>query len=127
MEALQEVAGSIEGAGATLLAISPQLEKYSQQVVKKLSLTFPLLSDPGNSLAAQFGLVFTLPEDLRQVYLGFGIDLERFNNDASWTLTLPARFIVAGDRTIVQAEAHVDYTTRPEPLAILDLLPAVTS
>ena len=69
------------------------LEKYSKQMVAKHTLGYPLLCDPGNKVAAQFNLVYELPEDLREVYLKFGLDLPRFNDDASWTLPLPARYI----------------------------------
>jgi peroxiredoxin len=106
----------------SLVAVTPQLTKYSRQLVKKLGLTFPVLSDTGNKVAAQFGLVFSLPEDLRQVYKGFGIDLERFNGDASWTLAMPARFILDRQGTVIDAAVHPDYTIRPEPSSILPIL-----
>ena len=64
LEALQETAADIKAQGASLVVISPQLEKYSKSMVKKHNLTFPLLRDEDNQLAAQFGLAFTLPNDL---------------------------------------------------------------
>lgn len=106
----------------SVVAISPQLEEYSQQLVEKLHLTFPVLSDLGNTLAAQFGLAFALPEDLRQIYKGFGIDLEKFNGDATWTLAMPGRFIVDQQGKILNAEVHPDYTVRPEPSDIVRLM-----
>lgn len=105
-----------------MVAISPQLEKYSKQIVKKLGLTFPVLSDTRNIIAAKFGLVFSLPADLRQVYMGFGIDLERFNGNSNWTLPMPGRFIVDQQGVVISAEVHPDYTLRPEPSDILNLL-----
>jgi peroxiredoxin len=108
--------------GASFVAISPQLEKYSKQIVKKLDLTFPVLSDSGNKVAAQFGLVFTLPTDLQQVYKGFGIDLERINGNSNWTLAMPSRFIVDHQGIVISAEVHPDYTCRPEPSDILNVL-----
>jgi peroxiredoxin len=104
------------------VVISPQLEKYSRQVANKHSLTFPVLSDAENRVAAQFGLVFTLPDGLRGLYSGFGIDLERFNGDNSWTLPMPGRFIIDRQGTIISAEVHPDYTRRPEPSDIVDQL-----
>ena len=104
------------------MVISPQLSKYSRQVVKKHNLTFPVLGDPGNRVATAFGLVFTLPEELRKLYTSFGIDVPRFNGDDSWTLPLPARFVIDGSGTVTDAEAHPDYTQRPDPEGIVDLL-----
>jgi len=100
--------------GATLVAISPQLPEHNRELIKHRQLTFDVLSDRGNDVAAKFGLRFELPQYLRDVYRTFPLDLEKFNGDASWTLPIPARFII--DREgIIRADADPDYTTRPEP------------
>jgi len=49
------------------------------------------------------------------VYRTFPLDLEKFDGDASWTLPIPARFIIDREGIIRAAEADPDYTTRPEP------------
>jgi peroxiredoxin len=66
-------------------------------------------------VAATYGLVFTLPEDLRRVYLELGIDLTKANGDDSWTLPMPARLVVDRDGIIRSTAADPDYTHRPEP------------
>ena len=76
----------------------------------------------GNKVASQFGLVFTFPDDLRGLYSNFGIDLERFNGDDSWTLPMPARFILDQQGTILSADVNPDYTIRPEPGDIIETL-----
>jgi peroxiredoxin len=102
--------------------ISPQLEKYSKQVVKKNNLTFNVLCDQGNQVASQYGLTISLPDDLRQLYANFGIDLERFNGNDSWTLPMPGRFILDQQGTIINADVNPDYTIRPEPGDIIEIL-----
>jgi peroxiredoxin len=119
---LQEVVGDIEAQGATLVAISPQVAKFSKQVAKKHELTFSILGDPHNRLAAQFGLVFQLSDDLRKLYQSFGIDYERFYGDDSWSLPMPARFIVDEESTIIHDDVNPDYTQRPEPTEIAKFL-----
>ncbi len=104
------------------MVISPQLEKYSKQIAKKLNLTFGVLGDAGNKVASRFGLVFSLPDDLRELYSNFGIDLERFNGDDSWTLPVPGRFILDQQGVILAIDAYLDYTKRPEPSDILTIL-----
>jgi peroxiredoxin len=74
-----------------------------------------ILSDPGNRVAAKFNVVFALPEDLRKVYLGFGIDLAKFNGDETWTLPMPARFVIDTAGIIRAVDVNADYTVRPEP------------
>ena len=111
-----------ESLSVSFVAISPQIEKYSKQIVKKLELTFPVLSDSRNKIAEQFGLVFTLPTDLQQVYKGLGIDLERFNGNSSWTLPMSGQFILDQQGIVINAEVHPDYTVRPEPSNIFNVI-----
>lgn len=94
-------------------------------MVKAKKLTFEVLSDPGNALAQKFGLVHTLPEDLRKIYLQFGIDVPKHNGDDSWTLPLAARFIIDREAVIRYAEAGADYTVRPDPQHTIDALKSI--
>ena len=97
------------------MAISPQLVKFSKQMKSKHDLEFDILSDEGNKVAESFGLKFAFPDYLKEVYEGFGADLERFNGDDSWTLPMPARYVINQDGIITAADVHPDYTKRPEP------------
>ena len=88
-------------------------------------LSYALLRDRGNQAAAAYGLVFTLPPALKEVYLKVGIDLTKANGDASWTLPVPARFVVDRGGVIRSVDADPDYTRRPEPSATLEVLRAL--
>ena len=122
LAALQATAANIKAQGASLLVISPQLEKYSKLMVKKHKLTFPLLRDEGNQLASQFGLTFKLSDDLAELYSQFGIDLVRYNGNELWSLPMPGRFVLNQQGNVVSAEANPDYTQRPEPSEIVEVL-----
>jgi peroxiredoxin len=50
--------------GAQILAISPQLPDNSLSTQEKNELAFPVLSDVGNKVARQFGIVFELSDDM---------------------------------------------------------------
>ena len=89
-----------------------------------MNLAFSVTGDRGNRVASRFGLTFTLPDDLKNLYRKFGIDLERFNGDDSWTLPMPGRFIVDPKGIILSADVHPDYTKRPEPKDIAAILKA---
>jgi len=95
-------------------------------MAEKAKLSFDILSDPGNRYAEQLGLAFELPDNLREVYSGFGIDLPKFNGDRSWTLPIPARFVADATGIIRYSEADVDYTTRPEPAETVAALRALS-
>lgn len=85
-------------------------------------MPFEMLRDTGNAVAETYGLVFTLPDDLRAIYLKFGIDLAKGNGDGTWRLPVPARFVVDRAGVIRSADADPDYTRRPEPAATVDIL-----
>jgi len=122
LEALQESITEIKSLGATLLMISPQIEEHNRSLIQDKNLSFELVSDPGNRVAKKFGLVYQVPEDLKQLYLKFGINLQSSNNDDSWTLPIPARYIVDREAVIRYAEADPDYTVRPEPQHTIEAL-----
>ena len=84
-------------------------------MMEKHALNFHLLSDPRNDYAAQLGLRFDVPDTVKQIYDGFGIDLPKYNGDDSWTLPVPARFVIDSGGIIRVADVDVDYTRRPEP------------
>ena len=85
-------------------------------------LSFELLRDFGNHVAEAYGLVFTLPEDLRAIYLKIGIDLARGNGDGTWRLPVPARFVIDGHGIIRAVDADPDYTRRSEPAHTVEVL-----
>ena len=109
-----------------MIAISPMLVKYAPQLVHKLNLKFPVLSDPGQLFLEQLGVVFSLPSELIEVYKGFGIDLKRFNGDDTWRLPLPGQIIVNRDGIVRTVELSTDHTQRPEPTEALKLLKTMT-
>lgn len=59
---------------------------------------------------------------LVELYKSLQNDLPAFNGDPSWTLPMPARYVIAPDCTIVYAEVNPDYTHRPDPV---EMLPAI--
>jgi peroxiredoxin len=110
------VAAEVRALGATLIAVSPQRAEFLRQMIAKHKLSFDVLTDSGNEVAAKFGLKFTVSDEVKKVYQGlFKVDLEKFNADGSWTLPMPARFIIDRRGIVRYAEADPDYTKRPEP------------
>ncbi|MEO0456305.1 MAG: peroxiredoxin-like family protein [Cyanobacteria bacterium P01_A01_bin.114] len=125
LKALQQVLPEIKAAGATLIAISPETPDNSLSTSEKNALSFVVLSDVGNRVARDFGLVFQLAEELRPIYKGFGIDIEAYNGDATFELPVPATYVVAPDGDIVYAFANADYTKRAEPADVITALKQV--
>lgn len=122
LQALQAALPQFEALGAKLVAISPQLPSNSRKSARQNALTFPILSDSHNDVAAAFGLRFAMQDDSIELYKSLKNDLPAFNGDPSWTLPMPARYVIDRDGTILYAEINPDYTRRPEPL---DMLPTL--
>ena len=108
--------------GATLVSIAPELPEFGLKMAERVEFAFPILSDMGNAVARRFGLVFAMPDDLRQLYLKFGIDLPGFNGDETGELPLPGLFIIGTDGKVVYAFAREDYRYRAEPSELIRVL-----
>lgn len=123
LQAIEVALPEFDSRSASLVAISPQTHANSRRSARDNKLSFPILSDPGNEIAAAFGLRFKLPDYLIDLYRNtFKNDLAVVNGDESWTLPMPARFVIGTDGVILYAEVNPDYTRRPDPA---ELLPAL--
>jgi peroxiredoxin len=112
----------VTALGARLVAISPQLPDGSLSTAETNHLTFDVLSDLGNNIARSFGLVWSLPEELRAALRSNNKTLPGINGDDSWELPVPATYVVARDGRVALAAIDVDYRNRLEPDAILTTL-----
>ena len=122
LKAYQQSLTDIEALGASLVAISPQAPDGSLTMQEKHGLQFEVLSDAGNVVARQFGLVFTLKPHVQEIALRVDSDLRQANADGSWDLPVPATYVLDRQGIIRLAYVEGDYTQRLEPARILDAL-----
>lgn len=122
LQALQAALPEIEARGANLVAISPQTAPNSRKSRRDNKLAFPILSDEKSRVAAAYGLRFSLPDYLIELYKGFKNDLPTFNDDPAWVLPMPARYVIGTDGMIAYAEVNPDYTQRPDPSELFPVL-----
>jgi peroxiredoxin len=122
LQALEEALAAFKEQGANLIAISPQNAANSRKSVRTNHLSFPILSDTNNAVAAAFGIRFALPDYLMDLYKNLKNDLSAFDGDHCWTLPMPARYVIGQDGTILYSEVNPDYTHRPEPEDMLPVL-----
>ena len=126
LEALQEIHSEVRALRAEIIVITPELERYTRALHKKLNLNFDILTDLHLKIAEQFRLVFTLPDYLRELYKSFGSTLDRFHDELEYRLPMPARYVVDEQGIIRVADVNADYTIRPEPSETLSQLRALT-
>jgi peroxiredoxin len=122
LEALKEIDSQVQELGARIVVLTPELERYTRALHKKLNLPFDILIDLHLKVAEQFGLVFTFPDYLTDLYRSWGNTLDRFHDESGYRLPMPARYVVDSNSLIRAAEVNADYTIRPEPSETLRLL-----
>ena len=127
LEALQEIDSEVRALGARIVALTPELERYTRSLHKKLNLTLDILTDLHLKTAHQFQLVFVLPDYLRDLYKSFGNSLDRFHDESEYRLPMPARYIIDQAGIIRAADVNADYTVRPEPSETVRLLRTFTA
>jgi peroxiredoxin len=128
LRALQQALPAMEQLGATLIAISPEKPDHGIVTAEKNQLTFPVLSDFGNKVARQFGIVFQVGQELQEFSKNvFKNDIALRNGEDSYELPVPATYVVDTTGVIRFAHAEVDYTHRTEPEEILTVLKAIAA
>jgi peroxiredoxin len=127
LKAYQKILPEIRKLRASMMAISPQSPDKSQATLLKNILQYEVLSDLGNVVARDFGLVYQVPEWVRTVYISFGGNLPAFNADQSWELPIPGTFVIGTDRRILLSHADPDLRNLLEPQEILQVLQTVAA
>lgn len=122
VRALNDVYDQFLQAGIDLVVLSPQSNDRARRQALSEKLEFNLLTDTDNEVGKAFGLVYTFPEDLKEVYRSiFKLDLQAINKAGNWQLPIPARFVIDGGGVIRDVAADPDYRYRPEPSEVFDI------
>lgn len=121
---LQEELPNFKAQGANLIALTPELPDSSMNTKEKQHLEFEILSDIGNKVAKDYGIVFKLIDEVAERYnSNFG--LNEYNGDTSNELPLAATYIIGTDGKIVYSFLDADYRNRAEPTEITSFLKTI--
>jgi peroxiredoxin len=126
LTALAEKSPEIKAAGGQLVALTPELPDHAEETAKKNKLPFEVLSDIGNKVAREYGIVFMMTPAVAAA-MQKGAKLHERNGDASDELPLSAAYVIAQDGTITYAFLDADYRNRAEPQRLVDELKAIQS
>jgi peroxiredoxin len=111
-----QVVPTLAELGIELISISPQKPDGSLTMQEVNDLTFTVLSDPGNQIPSQLGILSSpRSSDARQAEASLGIDVAAVNADGTDLLPMPATIIVDEAGTIRWVDVHPDYSKRTEP------------
>ena len=118
---LQENIGKFRKSGAQLIAITPELPDSSLSTSEKHELEFEVLSDVGNVVAQQYGIVYTLKPEVANL-LQNKFDIHAYNGDESNQLPLAATYIIDQNGKVQYAFLDAEYRNRAEPKKMLKVL-----
>jgi peroxiredoxin len=105
--------------GIGLVAIGPEAPDGSLSTKESKELTFTVLSDPGNQIAEQLGILTAPSDGARAAQLQLDLDLTKVNADGTTGLPMPTVVIADADGVIRWIDVHLDYTTMAEPDQVL--------
>jgi len=114
LNALQQELPNMKLNGANLIALTPELPDESISTAEKNSLAFEVLSDVGNKVAKEYGIVFKLTDEVAEMY-NAAFELNKHNGDQSNELPLAATYIIDQNGDILYAFLDADYRNRAEP------------
>lgn len=114
IEAYENIQSELERMGCSYFAISPQ----QPETASYQPANYQVIFDRDNKIARQFGLVYALEPEEKQLFKSWGLDLGIVNGNEKWELPIPATFMICPDRTIGYEFVDVDFRARccPEQL-----------
>jgi peroxiredoxin len=130
LEVWRDLHPTLRKRGAFFVAVSPQTPRQNDFTLQQHNLPFPILSDPGATVAERFGIAYSVSPAQRRYYQSILVNIPFINSggsyakatEESWRLPLPAAFVIDQTGVITYAEAHADFRVRPEPADILAYL-----
>ena len=127
LRALQREVEGARRAGVTLVAISPNKPDISEEMIDDLGLTFPVLSDSGNEVGSAFGLVYEMVPEQVDYYRDHGRDIGAMNGTETWTLPVPATYVVDGAGIIRFDFIDLNHRVRAEPSEVVAVAGSLTT
>lgn len=122
MDALIEAQPRFAAMGAHLVMISPQGPTGQLKGMVGANEQVTVLRDPMNGVGLQYGLIFRMPDVLRQACLAVGVDLSHLYGSDAWFLPIPATYVIGRDGTIALAHLDPDFSNRLDPDLIVATL-----
>ena len=89
LESWRDLYSAVRKRSALLIGISPQTVRQNDFTAVQHGLPFPVLTDAGCRLAAQFGLAYAVAPSQQQYYRSILVNIPLVNGDASWRLPCP--------------------------------------
>ncbi len=109
-------------AGAEIVAIMPDRQKFLPEIKGQSQVPFPILIDADNGYAMSLNLTIWVGAEIQKMMEGRRLDLPTFQGNSSWVLPIPATFVIGRDGLIRARFIDPDYRNR---ILISDMLAAM--
>jgi peroxiredoxin len=126
-DALSRIHDSVENLGAELVVITPEIERFNEELRSAVGARYPVLSDMDNGYALMLNLAFYVGDEKKTLMKYAGWDIPPYNANDNWTLPIPATFVVGSDGLVKARHIDPDYRKRMDVEAILEALAAQRS
>jgi peroxiredoxin len=121
-EALANISRKVAKAGAQLVAITPETQRFNKQLKADSGADFPILTDLDNGYALELDLAIKIDDAKRTGMVAAGWDIADYNDNQDWILPIPATFVVGQDGRVLGRFVDPDYRKRMD---VDDLLKAL--
>lgn len=111
-----------KSAGASLVVISPEVQRYTRLLREQSEASFPVLTDVMAGYILSLGLAVFLEEPLARLVEAAGWDVPLYQGGTGWILPIPSVFVLDSDGVI--AARHIDPDCRRR-MELADLLAAI--
>ena len=125
LRAFAHAHADLAARGTQVVSVMPERGEYTRKVRALSNDALTVLSDIDNGYALSVGVVMWLGDEVRSLYQAFGLDIERYQGNATWFVPIPATFVLDRNGIIVGRKVDPDFRSRmdmEEILATLDRL-----
>jgi peroxiredoxin len=122
LRAFADAHAEFAARGAQVVSIMPERGEYTRNVRALTNDALTVLSDIDNGYALSVGVVMWLGDEVRSLYQTFGLDIERYQGNATWFVPIPATFVLDRNGVIVGRKVDPDFRSRMDMEEILATL-----
>lgn len=123
--ALADIYPSIERLGGDLVSIMPDCAAPIRQFRDTFDIPFRILTDIDNGYALTCGLMVSLGNAIREMYLSVGRDLSEYQGNDACFVPIPATYVIGPEGRVHGRFVNPDFRRRMAPEDILECLEGI--
>lgn len=122
MSQMNDSLSMITNKGATVVAISPEIQENVVKTIQKTKASFPVISDVQMKIMKDYKVNFPVPQATIDRYKNFGIDFSIANGANGANLPVPATYVIGKNGKIKYVFFNPDYRKRASVQEIVSYL-----